>query len=287
MKFQKPALSIDQLVKFLTDKGLEISDIKLAEYYLQYIGYYRLKIYMRPFENDEKKFVKGTRFENIVDLYNFDRKLRLICLDAIERVEVALRAHVVNCMGVYGGPHFYEKPQHFERRWGNGNTLQIVAEANHRSISHYRDKYKDPANPPIWCVTEAISFGDLSRIYADLILRSRVQIAKGFKLDEKILVSWFKSIARLRNICAHHERLWNAELVVDAPMVATKFSEDLKDNKTCYSRLVILYVLLQSINGGNAAEWKSQLMQHIDDNPYVDLVKAGFPEDWKKRNLWI
>lgn len=96
--FNKPALPVEDLVQFLINKGLAVSDHAHAKHSMAYIGYYRLKIYTRHFEDANKRFRPGTTFEEILAVYEFDRGLRLLCLDAIERVEVALRA----CLEIHG-----------------------------------------------------------------------------------------------------------------------------------------------------------------------------------------
>lgn len=285
--FTKPAQSPVDLISFLRGKGLAVNDGTFAEVCLKYLGYYRLKIYMRPFEDTAKRFRLGTTFEQIVEVYNFDRKLRLHCLDAIERIEVALRAHVINVMGKHGGPHFYYDERFFELKRAVTSIRQRGENGKHLSITHYRKEYSDPHLPPIWCLTEASTFGELSRWYADLDLTYRKEIAQGFGFDETICISWFRSIAALRNICAHHGRLWNAELLVDTPKKAKSHKTDLANNTRCYSRLVVLMAFLDQIDPNHGAGWRSTLVELLDMRPsFVSLAEMGFPADWKSRNLW-
>ena len=286
-KFTKPALLVSDLITFMEGKGLTVADRTKAEKCLTYLGYYRLKIYTRPFEDTAKKFRNGTTFDQIVAVYEFDRMLRLLCLDAIERIEVALRSHVVNVMGAHGGPHFYYDEAFFERKDAVTSMRQLGERGNHLSITHYKAEYQEPHLPAIWCLTEASTFGQLSKLYADLKLQYRKEIAKGFGFDEIICVSWFKSIATLRNKCAHHGRLWNAEMRENAPMKAKAYASDLADNTRCYSRLVVLAALLVNIDPNGGHGWTPQLVQLIDSRPAsVRLDAMGFPNDWKTRNLW-
>lgn len=286
-KFNKPALSAADLITFVQSKGLTVSDHGYAHHCLTYVGYYRLKIYMRPFEDNSKRFVAGTTFEHVVEVYDFDRKLRLLCLDAIERIEVALRSHIINVMGAHGGPHFYYDETFFESKDAVTSMRQLGERGKHLSITHYKTEYGEPYLPAIWCLTEASTFGQLSKLYADLELQYRKEIAKGFGFDEIICVSWFKSIATIRNICAHHGRLWNAELLVNMPMKAKAYASDLQDNKRCYARLAVLGALLKNINSNGGHGWIPHLVKLIDDRPTsVSLTAMGFPSDWKTRALW-
>lgn len=286
--FIKIALTIPDLISFLESKGLSVPDHSYASHCLSYMGYYRLKIYMRPFQTPvRKRFKKGTTFEQIVEVYEFDRKLRLLCLDAIERVEVALRSHLINVMGSHGGPHFYYGENFFENKNAVTQIRQLGEKGKHLSITHYKTEYDDPHLPAIWCLTEASTFGQISRLYADLELRYRKEIAKGFGFDETICVSWFRTLAALRNTCAHHGRLWNAEMRSDAPKVAKHLATDLADNTRCYSRLVILRALLNctDLNGSHA--WTPRLKKLIADRPAsVALSAMGFPSTWEAHSIW-
>lgn len=285
-RFTKEALPAVDLIDFLEAKGLSIQNKEYAKHCISYIGYYRLKIYMRPFE-EARQFNGGATFEQIVEIYNFDRRLRLLCLDAIERIEVALRAHIINIMGAHGGPHFFRDARYFH----NSRTREIIenisSQGYHLSIDHYRETYYYPEMPPIWCLTEASTFGQVSRIYAGLKRRYRKEIADGFGLDERICVSWFRALSGLRNICAHHGRVWNARMLVDRPMQARDYQNELCDNTRSYARMVIIQVLLKNIDPNKDHGWVNRLLELIDNRPdTVQLSAMGFPDNWKERQLW-
>ena len=93
--FSKPATTHAQQVELLRERGMVFDDFGTAEFYLEHLNYYRLSAYWLPFEADHKthRFQPNTRFERVLNLYVFDRELRLLVLDAIERVEVSVRSH--------------------------------------------------------------------------------------------------------------------------------------------------------------------------------------------------
>lgn len=285
--FNKPARTAVDLVAFLREKGLSIPDSAYAEHCLSYIGYYRLKIYTRPFEDASKRFRPGVEFSHIVEVYDFDRRLRLMCLDAIERIEVALRSHIINIMGRHGGPHFYYEERFFTNKDAVTNMRKLGESGKHLSITHYKNEYHSPYLPAIWCLMEASTFGQISKLFADLELSYRKEIARAFGLDETICVSWFRSIATIRNTCAHHGRVFNAEMRVDMPKKAQAYAVELADNTNLYSRLVIMRVFLKRIDPNGAYGWLPRLMDLIDDRPAsVALADMGIPNDWKTRQLW-
>jgi len=261
--YAKPALSPAALLSHLQRRGLTVLDPIPALAALEHVGYYRLLIYMRPLQQlPQKSFLPGTTFEAVLDLYNFDRELRLLCLDAIERVEVALRAAIVSQVAVAHGPHFYLDPQHFERLNGFVEFFQTASGAKYLGIQHYRENYGVPDLAPIWTIMEATTFGALSRLYSGLQLRHRKAIADRFGFDEKILVSWFRSANMLRNMCAHHNRLWNFHMVVDQPKAANRLKSEMSSTDRFYARAVVLIALLESVAPGSG--WTQRLVNLIE-----------------------
>jgi abortive infection bacteriophage resistance protein len=83
--FTKLATTYKQQVDLLQQRGMQIEDPATAAFYLQHINYYRLGAYWLPFEVDHAshRFKPGTRFDDVLKLYVFDRELRLLVLDAI------------------------------------------------------------------------------------------------------------------------------------------------------------------------------------------------------------
>ncbi len=254
---------------------------------LQTIGYYRLLIYMRPLQNlPIKTFKPGVTFVDVVRLYDFDRQLRLICLDAIERIEVALRAAINNELTVALGPHFYLDRGAFEHSKGFGAFQGKVRDARYLAIDHYHQRYDHPPDPPIWAVTEAVTFGTLSRLFADLVRPHRRLVARAFGYDETILVSWFRSINGLRNKCAHHNRTWNAYMLVDQPRIAKRIAAQFGSSQDrFYARAVVLGALLDEI--GQGSPWRRDLARHVlEAQPLASAVAMGFPIGWEVKPFW-
>jgi abortive infection bacteriophage resistance protein len=234
-----------------------------------------------------KEFVPGTAFEDIVTLYNFDRELRLLCLDAIERIEVALRASIINSLSVPHGPHFYLDPRHFEAIESYRGFFSKAAHAEYLAISHYQKHYNSPPYAPIWAICEAVTFGGLSHLFSGLSLANRKLVATLFGYDESILVSWFRTLNDLRNTCAHHNRLWNAKLIVNKPMAAKAVSSELRppQQERFYSRAVLIVALLKNVEP--ASDWRRRLLDLLTRYPRVQVIEMGFPADWAIRPFWL
>lgn len=285
--FSKPALSVNELIAFLQSKGLQFRDLAYAEHCLSYIGYYRLKIYTRAFEDSNKNFSVGTSFEDIIEIYDFDRRLRVLCLSALEKIEIALRAQIINVMGAHGGPHFYYEEKYFQNKKAV-NSLRNLGSKDTRSlpVKHYRAQYDSPHLPPIWCLAEVSTFGDVSHCFADLDLEYRKEISSAFGENETVCVSWIRALSTLRNICAHHDRLWNSDLVVNRPVLAKKYRSELATDRV-YSRLVIMRVLLGRIDHQRGRTWIEDLKSLVADKPSkVRLQDMGFDQSWDATPAW-
>lgn len=181
MKFEKPAVSVPDQVKLLKRRGMAVRDEALAQHYLNFISYYRLRAYWLPFEvpaanNGDHAFRDGTTFEDVLTLYIFDRELRLLVLDAIERVEVALRAQWAHHMAMTYGPHGYLEQGHYSVIRHHAKDVTALEKEFNRSEDtfaiHYRDKYTSPKLPPVWMAAEVMSFGLLSKFYGNLRTRA-------------------------------------------------------------------------------------------------------------------
>jgi len=286
--YTKPARTPSDLLAHLQSRGLIINDTAAALYSLNHIGYYRLLIYMRPLQTlPGKVFHPGTRFEDILSLYDFDRELRLLCLDAIERIEVALRAAIVNELSIAHGPHFYLAANHFDKLDGYKGFLTKASQARYLAISHYQSRYNTPPLAPIWAICEAVTFGTLSHLYSTLHIKNRKLVARNFRYDEAILVSWFRTINDLRNMCAHHNRLWNARLLVNQPKSARAISAELTTalQPTFYARAAVIAALLKVVD--RTSNWKQRLIDLTVKYPSVPTADMGFPADWRTRALWL
>ena len=158
LKYTKPACSVEQHLKILENRGLQVPDPDRALHYLKYIGYYRLTGYCLPFQGGvagDHSFVKGTSFDDVLELCVFDRELRVHILDAIERIEVAFRAAISNTMSLAYGPHWYLDERHFGKRYGrkakhtydHAILLREIDKVDSISLRHYRKTYTDPIHP--------------------------------------------------------------------------------------------------------------------------------------------
>jgi abortive infection bacteriophage resistance protein len=297
MKYLKPALSTTEQVNLLSERGLRVEDKERAENYLSNISYYRLSAYLLPFQeraSNDHKFKDGVSFENILNLYLFDRELRLLVFDIIERLEIAFRTQIIYQYSHEYGAWWYEDPVHFTDNYHYSKNLARIDEEIERSsevfIEHFKNKYTSPKRPPAWMTFEVISMGLLSKVFRNLEnSRAKKEIAKHFMLPSPyILESWMHSMTYVRNLCAHHSRLWNRTLTLKPQLLKKPKGLWLTNNNVNSNKLFAflscsLY-LLKVINPQTRTG--SHFRELLGKYPEINLRAMGFPENWEKEGLW-
>lgn len=312
LTFEKPPLSLDELVDRFVDRGLEVPDRERARRYLRHIGYYRLSPYTIPFRQGPDHVLReGTSFDDLLDLYVFDRALRLVVIDAVERVEVAVRAALTDHMSTtYDDPHWYMEPVHFRDRRKHAGLLRIVRDTCeerlrgtpdagedslvHRSaLEHYLTIYGSPELPPSWLMGETLTIGQLTGAYRNLKQRAdRTAVAKSIGLTAPVLESWLLTYVRVRNICAHHGRLWNVGLGVypaiptssTVPWLAGDGALPERSRKRLYPVLVSLQSVLYTVSPHSG--WARRLHGLLSARPPMNYRGMGVPEDWSDDPFW-
>ncbi|RJX18077.1 MAG: Abi family protein [Desulfobulbus sp.] len=294
MRFTKPPKTFAEQVELLTSRGMEVEDPERAERYLSHLNYYRLAAYWLPCEQDHPthRFRPGTRFNTVLEHYIFDRELRLLVMDAIERLEVSLRTRWAYHLSHAYGPHAHLDGGIFKQgRWSHPDNVQNLKEVVRSSaevfIRHF-DAY-DEELPPLWAICEIMTLGQLSKWYANLRHgRDRNAIARVYGLDEVNLTSFLHHLSIVRNLCAHHARLWNREFTFAWKLPRGKpagLAENFNatDGKKIYNTLVMLAFLLDRINPHS---WKKRLGALFAKHPEVREGNMGFPGDWRERPIW-
>lgn len=305
--FDKEPLSVEDQATRLLGKGLK-SERERLERYLRTIGYYRFSIYWRPYLTETKKFKTGTTLDDFLSVYIFDRKLRLTVMEAIERIEVSLRAEWSGTLALHGGvtaytnenlfKKYHPKKQKFNHEESLRNiTTTISKENDEKFIKHHRENYVNGNEPPIWAVAQIMSFGELSKWVGGTIeSHTRAEIKSMFCINnDSAIDTVFHTISIVRNICAHHGRLWNRIIKKSPPKdLQGSISSDLitykdkanqiKVDSHLYNYLVVIEHLLRAINPNS--DWKIRLVELLETMDYSHHQQMGFPENWKSREPW-
>lgn len=294
--YQKPPLSYEDQLQKLKDRGLHIEDRDKALHLLQRLNYYRLSAYWYPFLKEPKTdhlFKEGATFNKAFRLYRFDRELRLLLLREIEKIEVALRSSMAYELSHKYGPHWFQEASLFYRQDIFRKTLRSINKNLNNSdeefILNFKRKYTD-VYPPSWMTLEVVSFGVLSKLFKNLKhSKDKKMVSAHFGVSYVPFVSWVHSIAYVRNICAHHSRLWNKKLRIN-PAFPRHLSKpwidetDIENNRVYYFLSLMYYLLLQ-VNPKTT--FRSKLDELITEYPSVHLYAMGFPENWREQPLWM
>lgn len=273
-----------------------IKDERRVENYLLNIGYHRLSAYIYPFYKSPKSDLilkEGTTFEQVLALYCFDKKLRILLFNEIEKIEVAIRSVLANigCKELKD-KYWITKPEYFANEDKFNQTLVIIGKELSSSkedyIEYFRRNYVE-SYPPAWMITEVLSFGNLNYIYSNISSNRLMKCIAGyFGLKPQVFISWLTVLANLRNMCCHHVRVWNRDFMLtpaDPKKTKNAWIDSSKvDKKRIYYRLCIVRYFLSSISPNN--NFNDKLSKLFVDFPSIDIATMGFDCDWKNHRLW-
>ena len=294
--FPKPYSSPKQIVQILKSRGMLMEDEHKVESYLLNIGYHRLSAYIFPFYKSPKSNLilkEGTTFEQVLTLYRFDKKLRILLFNEIEKIEVAIRSVLANigCQEL-GDRYWITKPEYFANEDKFNQTLAVLekelASSKEDYIENFRRNYVENY-PPAWMITEVLSFGNLNYIYSNIANnRLMKRISDYFGLKPQVFTSWLTVLANLRNMCCHHARVWNRDFMLN-PAEPRKTSNawidtSLIDKKRIFYRLCIIRYFLSFVSPGN--NFNEKIANLLARFPSVDIAAMGFCKDWPKDTLW-
>ncbi len=292
--YTKAALTYQQQLQQLKERGLQIPDEDYLLHLLEVKSYYRLSGYWYPLlANKEKhEFKEGASFDTAYKIYCFDRELRHFVLAELEKIEVAIRAKMIYILSHRHGPFWYQKPELFKSYDRHQKLLDKLESEYHRSdeefILAFNKKYTDSL-PPSWMLLEVTSFGSLSVMYSNLKPgHEKRQIAKVFGLADTVFSSWIHSIVYLRNVCAHHSRLWNRAMSIQ-PIIPRRtyypwLNNQSIDNNNSYFILAMLVYLMNRVKYEN--DVVERLKALFEKYPNIDPAAMGFPEDWTSEPVW-
>jgi len=297
MQYTKPPLFIDQQIDLLISRGMRIDNRDRATRYLNHINYYRFRAYWLPFEEKsdetEHQFKLGTTFDDALNLYLFDRKFRLLVMEAIERIEISFRTRFAHELSLKYGSHAYLDAEHFKQpqahRQHMGTLKAEIKRSQETFIQHYIETYNDPELPPIWAICEVMSFGQLSQWFKNLKYRAdRKAIASIYGIDEIILGSFMHHLTHVRNLSAHHSRLWNRRIVftMSIPTLPVTLAKQFnpEEERNIYNTLVMLGYLLKLISPGTS--WIDRMRKLVEEYVPDTTAAMGFPKSWRDLPLW-
>ncbi len=295
MLYNKKYSTPEELIELLQRRGLVIENKDNALCSIRSVGYYRLSAYLYPFLRMPKTnhiFKEGCRFEQVMLIYTFDRQLRLLIFDQIERIEIAVRSAIVNITSKDTNNPFWMTD---ERTYANKDkfkkTMELIDKelqsTREEFIKHFRGTYSNPY-PPAWMLSEILPFGVLTRVYENLANNQiRKKIARYFGLNVPVFSSWLTIITVTRNACCHHARVWNRKFSIRALLMnrweCPWVSESVQQGRIFFT-LCILKYLMDVVYPEN--KLKENLTSLMAEYPMIDTTAMGFSENWLNEPLW-
>lgn len=312
--YNHPFLSYEDLAVLLIQRGMSGSASVIKQKLME-VGYQRLSAYWLPFTDSKGNI--PVDFGYVWQIYCFDRQIRALLLDAIERIEVAVRNRLVHYFAEEHGTFGYLKQQNFPQAstsdWQAWHNKQQHAALSSKSkmVVDFFNTYSDK-DLPVWIACELMDFGSTVFFYGSVEQKIQKRTARSFNINNpKILHSWLRSLNDIRNACAHHNRVWNRAWVKQ-PKIPTKDrawamtyntasgqweSPTTPHNSSSLIKsgfdltktgimLTICQNLLVSIDPQN--DWKNKLSAIIATPAYSRIVLSwmGMPKDWATHPLW-
>lgn len=220
----KPALTIDEQVNRLKERGMLIENDAEASCVLQRKNYYRFSGYAFLFQKPTDHYQKGTTFNQIAKLMDFDAALRHLLMPFLEYIEIYARAEIAYWFSLAhnkdGGAHydpslFFNNSFHTE--YIDNLNAQMEKNCHQPFVSHHIHSYN--GRMPLWSAVELLSFSTLSKLYSNMMEKDKELIAANMNTDTAHLTNWLHCFSVLRNACAHYSRLYS---IVYSPKVSLK-----------------------------------------------------------------
>lgn len=281
-KYNKPFLAIIEQIELLKSRGLIIDNQDRAEFFLKHISYYHFSIYAKAFQDKNDQFKEKISFQDLLNLYNFDKKLRFLLLDILERIEMSLKCVLAHEITKHkNNDYWYTDKNIFSKKVDINKLLKDLKKSQEIYVKHFYKNYSDSEYPPAWIFFEKLTFGESSRIACDLDDASRKIIANFYSVS-KGLINEFIPLSHLRNACAHHSRIWNRRFIMrirDYAKYKDMFEKDTPKN-SLYSYLVVMQIFLVKISPDS--EWLDRLDSLIKEYN-IPIERMGFARSWKEK----
>lgn len=279
----KPAIPISEQIEKLRVRGLLIDDPEAASSFMASYQYYRLNIYFHKFMNNDNHFKPGTRFSDIVNVYNHDYWFRHTLFLAIEPIEVVTRSRIAYHLAMKYGPACYYKSQIFKNLESYNRSQEqldhtVTKLCKDPVVLHHKNYYDGKL--PIWVIVELLSFNSLSVLFSNLVTENKKTISSNaFNMNEDYLQNWLHSLCVLRNICAHYGYLYKRKFSIP-PRISKELNWHPEKNSELFAQFLVIIRL-------SAREIRERIIISLQDRVtnfhHFNLRDYGFPDDWQDR----
>ncbi|HFL2406405.1 TPA: Abi family protein [Clostridioides difficile] len=277
----KEEKTFDEQIDILKSRGLIINDKEDANFVLSNVNYYRFTAYLLSFKNDDGSYKEGTTFEEVYDIYRFNKEFRILLTDLLGSIEIAFRTYIAYTLAIkHGACGYLERESFKDEKFYINFLTALEREKNNNSdklfIIHHKEKYEGKL--PIWVATEIMTFGMLSKLYSNMLPEDTRYIKNNLcRVNTLLVKSWLQSLTQVRNQCAHYGRIYNNNFRIIT--IKNEYKKYNLDNKKIFS-----YILAMKHLTMDKLIWNSffiKLQKLINDyNNSIDLKLIGFPNNW-------
>ena len=304
LKEQKKFVTFDEQVDLIINhKHITVVEKENAKDILSRIGYFPLmEGYKHLFRKQNSNIYKTeTTFDEIVNLYYFDEKLRELFLRYLLRIERHLRTlisyYFVECYGISQDEYLNVNNYNKARKYKNViNKLVVILEkttntTDYNYINYYRETY---GNLPLWVTTNVLTFGSLSKMFTVLPQSIKSRICKHFNnINQNQMDSFLSVLTKYRNVCAHGECLFSyktVDSISDTSLheklkLPKKGNQYIKGKQDLFAVVIVFRYLLPNSDFLTfkrklimEIENVVQLNQHVSREELLDLM--GFSNNW-------
>ena len=301
---EKEFKNLEEQISILKDKGLIINNEEYAKEILLKENYFFLNGYRHLFVEGtkERKYIKGTTFEEVYSLFLFDRTLRNIFFKNLLIIENNLKSIISYQLSKKYG--YREKDYLKERNFTNNpNKKRQVKDLltkmkrqiringrEHTATLHYASNY---GYIPMWILVKVLSFGIVSEMYSILKEEDQIQIAKIYHLEKEELISYLPILANYRNLCAHEDILFDnrTQKTIDDTVYHQLLNiikidgEYINGKNDLFSLLIVMKFMLSKEEFKNMMLEIENAVLTLDYNirsiPLEKVLnKMGFPNNW-------
>ncbi|EAG1699921.1 hypothetical protein BBW78_00050 [Listeria monocytogenes] len=293
--------TIDEQIEILVSRGMAVTDRQLATETMKYVQYYRLSGYWLSFYQSKDSFKEGTDFNIILGIYRFDRELRACLSPFLAHIEIAIRSILSYKHAEEFGPIGYCESKNFEEldlanKWVSDfkNEISYKNENAEMFIRHHKIKYN--SNFPVWVALEIVTFGKTSKLFSNTYSSFKKKVADEFEVNKYIkdrfkddyITNWIHVAVVLRNMCAHHSRLYDKWI-----KVKPRFSKDDKiklnipkseESNYSYKVFHVIYAIKNLVRDDYILNEFIENLEVLFNKyeMYIDKEKIGFPGNWKE-----
>lgn len=296
MRYDKSPLTFEEQADQLLGRGLKAEKPELVAR-LQAVSYYRLSGYLHPFrEAESDHFKSGTKLGHVWERYCFDRRLRVLLLDAIERIEVSIRTKLIYHFTHAHGPFGYLEDANLPKlkidaylEWRTA-LQEETSRSKEAFKAHFFKKYgEEHKSLPLWMLAELMSMGSTLTFLKGVSPDLKRTVAAEYGFPDELIRSWLLSLNATRNLCAHHARLWNRILGYPPKLPSPKkhpswHAIPKPPNDRVGLIILICGNLLSQISP--TSRWKNRVESLLSEYPNVPIESMGLSSNWTEHPVW-